>query len=287
MVTQPVGLYRAHTGGNIFNMLKQRIYVSVVGFSDVERHALNTVFRLSEEREVSYVPWVPLVGTGSSPATGSTDVMLVDGESAEAVLSHAKDVPHGQRLIWVGPGAPGHAWRVLARPISWSSMLHDLDAVYAARQADSGYLDLDISGPAPLEDDKTAALHAVRRRALLVGLDPDDRDTLLKQLAAVGIDDVDEATSSGQAADWIERQAYQCGAFNLDSEQFDVWTLSHMFARRNPKAVNMGISVHASPLAAWWSRRRVRKDTQRAGVNALLARPLNSAELLLCVERVR
>ena len=41
-------------------MLNQRIYVSVVGFSDVERHALNTIFRLSEERDVSYAPWVPL-----------------------------------------------------------------------------------------------------------------------------------------------------------------------------------------------------------------------------------
>lgn len=268
-------------------MLKQRIYVSVVGFSDVERHALNTIFRLSEEREVSYVPWMPLVGTGSSPVTGSTDVVLVDGESAEGVLSHAKAVPHGQRLIWVGLGAPGHAWRVLARPIDWSCMLHDLDAVYAARQADSGYLDLDISGPAPLEDDAAASTPAVRRRALLVGLDAADRDTLRAQLTAASFDDVDEAANSGQAAEWIERHAYQCGAFNLDSEQFDVWSLSHMFARRNPKAMNLGISVHASPLAAWWSRRRVRKDTHRAGVNALLARPLSPAELLLCMERVR
>ena len=45
-------------------MLNQRIYVSVVGFSDVERHALNTIFRLSEDRDVSYAPWVPLVAPG-------------------------------------------------------------------------------------------------------------------------------------------------------------------------------------------------------------------------------
>ena len=268
-------------------MLKQRIYVSVVGFSDVERHALNTIFRLSEERDVSYVPWMPLVGTGSSPATGTTDVMLVDGESAEGVLSHAKAVPHGQRLIWVGSGAPGHAWRVLARPINWSCMLHDLDTVYAARQADSGFVDLDISGPAPLADDESASKAAAHRRALMVGLDAADRDTLRAQLAHAGFDGVDEAANSGQAAEWIERHAYQCGAFNLDSELFDVWSLSHMFAKRNPRAMNMGISVHASPLAAWWSRRRVRKDTQRAGVNALLARPLSPAELLLCMERLR
>ena len=131
-------------------MLNQRIYVSVVGFTDVERHALNTIFRLSEDRDVSYAPWVPLVAPGAQPTLMTAEVLLVDGESAEAVLSHAKETPTGQRLIWVGPDAPDHAWRVMQRPIQWAHVLHDLDAVYAARLVDSGYLDLDFTSPAPL-----------------------------------------------------------------------------------------------------------------------------------------
>ena len=268
-------------------MLKQWIYVGVVGFSDVERHALNTIFRLSEDREVSYVPWVPMVATGASPPLATADVLLVDGESAEGVLSHAKATPEGQRLIWVGSGAPEHAWRVLDRPISWSDMLHDLDAVYAARQADSGFLDLDITSPAPLMTNGPDSATVVRRRALLVGLDAVDRNTLCAQLAAVGLDDVDEAANTEQAVEWIGRHTYLCGAFNLDNHQLDVWSLSRLFAERNPQAMTMGLSAHASPLAAWWSRRRVRKDTERAGVNTLLTRPLSRAELMPCMERLR
>ena len=59
-------------------MLNQRIYVSVVGFSDVERHALNTIFRLSEDRDVSYAPWVPLVAPGAQPTLMTAEVLLVD-----------------------------------------------------------------------------------------------------------------------------------------------------------------------------------------------------------------
>ena len=165
-------------------MQKQRIFVGVVGFSDVERHALNTVFRLSETRELSYAPWVPLVAPGAKPPAMNAEVMLVDGESAEAVLSHAKGLPTGQRLIWVGPGAPAHAWRVLDRPIQWASVLNDLDAVYAARQADSGLLDLDVTRPAPLDLELESSPEPVRR-ALLVGLNGQERLTLRAGLTAM------------------------------------------------------------------------------------------------------
>ena len=69
-------------------MVKQRIHVQVVGFSDVERHALNTVFRLSEERELSYAPWVPLTAPGVQAPTRLAEVALVDGDAAEAARAH-------------------------------------------------------------------------------------------------------------------------------------------------------------------------------------------------------
>ncbi|EWS63223.1 hypothetical protein Y695_03545 [Hydrogenophaga sp. T4] len=75
-------------------MQKQRIFVGVVGFSDVERHALNTVFRLSETRELSYALGAARRSRRKPPAMNA-EVMLVDGESAEAVLSHAKACPPG------------------------------------------------------------------------------------------------------------------------------------------------------------------------------------------------
>jgi CheY-like chemotaxis protein len=263
-------------------MQKQRILVSVVGFSDVERHALNTIFRLSQEREVAYAPWAPLTPPGTKAPSGMAQVALVDGESAEAVLAHAKEMPAGQRLIWVGPDAPEHAWRVLDRPIEWAAVLHDLDAVFAARQADSGLLDLDVTSPSPLDLaldlDMDTAVEPVRR-ALVVSEDPEERTYLRTRLALAGVVHVDEVVNTEMAIELLSRQAYLCGFFNLDEQHMDVWSLMRVFVQRNPQALALATSELAGPLAGWWRRRRVRRDAHRVGVTALLERPLQPRQI--------
>lgn len=264
-------------------MLNQRIYVNVVGFTDVERHALNTVFRLSEERELSYGLWLPMTASELQPSAMHAEVALVDGESAEAILAHAKELPRGQRLIWVGEGAPAHAWRVLRRPIQWSNVLTDLDAIYAARQVESGFLDLDITAPAPLEIEAGV----VHKRALLVGPSPLEQRALRAGLAVVGLTEVDLAQTTEAALERMGRQTYGCGVFDLDSHHIDVWSLARLFAQRNPYALTMGISEHAGRLSPWWNRRRMKRDTERTGINALVPRPLLLGELRPWFELLR
>jgi hypothetical protein len=266
-------------------MLKQRIYVNVVGFTDKERHSLNTVFRLSTDGEVQYAPWVPSV-SGSAPMLMNAEVALVDGDSAEAVLSHAKAMPVGQRLIWVGSDAPDHAWRVWERPIRWADVVHDLDAVFAARQADSGFLDFDVTTPQPLFLD-TGEPAPVLRRALLVGAKGKDLLALRAQLLSARVDELDETDMTDYAAELIGRNQYCCGVFNMDDAHLDAWSLARLFADRHPQAMTLGITEHAGPLAAWWNKRLVRRGTQKAGVNALLGLPLRPAELAQCMERLR
>lgn len=263
-------------------MQKQRILVSVVGFSDVERHALNTVFRLSQERELSYAPWVPLVAPGATVPTGVAQVALVDGESLEAVLSHAKEMPPGQRLIWVGTDAPEHAWRVLQRPIAWAAVLHDLDAVFAARQADSGLLDLDVTAPSPLDldlDMDVGAPGELVRRALVVGADEQEGTYLRTRLALAGVAHVDEVTDTETALELMERHRYVCGVFNLDDHRIDIWALMRHFVTRNPQALTLATTELAGPLAGWWRRRRVRRDAHRVGITALLERPFQPRQV--------
>lgn len=267
-------------------MLKQRIYVNVVGFSDVERHALNTVFRLSADREVHYAPWVPSDGLGDTPRVMNAEVALVDGESAEAVLSQAKAMPVGQRLIWVGSDPPAHAWRVWQRPIRWADVVHDLDAVFAAKQADSGFLDFDVTSPQPLFLDSGEPVPDLRR-ALVVSSHGKDLVTLRTHLKAAGMDEVDETDMTDYAAELIGRHQYCCGVFNLDVAHLDAWALARLFADRHPQAMTLGITEHAGPLAAWWNKRLVRRETQKAGVNALLGLPLQTAELTACMARLR
>ena len=255
-------------------MVKQRIYVQVVGFNDVERHALNTVFRLSEERELSYAPWIPLTAPGVQAPTRLAEVALVDGDCAEAVLSHARETPAGQRLIWIGPNAPAHAWRVLGRPIQWAAMLNDLDAVFAARQIDSGFLDLHVTQPGALEPDSGLQ----NKRALVVGAAA-ERGQLAAWLAGVGVSDVDAADSTETALECIGRHRYVCGVFDLDEHHVDTWQLARLFAQHNFGALTVGVSEHADPLAPWLNRRRLKRDTQRTGINALVGRPLQEAGL--------
>lgn len=256
-------------------MHKQRIYVHVVGFSDVERHALNTVFRLSEERELAYALWMPLTAPGTHPNTALAEVVLVDGDSAEAVLLHAKQTPPGQRLIWVGNNPPPHAWRTVQRPIQWANVLNELDAVYAARQVDSGFLDLDVTLPGPLEVDGAV----VHKRALIVGATVPERQRLSDLLERYGITDVDRADSTESALELMARHRYCCGVFDLDEHHVDTWQLAQHFAQHNQSALTMGVSEHAGPLAPWLNRRRVRRDTERTGINALVGRPLPEAEV--------
>lgn len=264
-------------------MSKQRIFVHVVGFTDVERHALNTVFRLSEERELSYAPWVPLTAPGTTVSSALAEVALVDGLSAEAVLLHARTTPPGQRLIWVGSPAPEHAWRVLGRPIQWGSLLNELDAVFAARQADSGFLDLDVTAPSPLE----IRSGLPQKRGLIVGMPSADAALLQIWMEAVGVTEIDLADTTETALDVISRYRFICGIFDLDDHHVDTWQLARHFAHQHPNAMTMGISQHAGPLAPWLNRRRVRRDTRLTGISALVGRPLDPAELQHWLELLR
>lgn len=266
-------------------MHKQRVFVSVVGFSDVERHALNTVFRLSEERDLSYAPWSPSMDPEAQAPLAPAQVVLVDGMSAEAVLTHARELPTGQRLIWVGADAPAHAWRVLERPIAWLDVLHDLDAVFAARQVDSGYLDLDISSPAPL-DGAAGDSSGFERRALLVGVDAFDTEVLRSALALADTSALDVVFNTDMAVTLMGRNTYRCAVFNLDEHQVDAWALARLFHNRFPQAMSFALSETAGGLGDWWNRRRVRRNSERAGVSALLTRPLQARDFKPWIDRL-
>ncbi|QIM52135.1 hypothetical protein [Hydrogenophaga crocea] len=250
-------------------MLGAGVLVQVIGFTDVERHALNTVFRLSREREVVYAPW-----NGTGPTGEPPPVLLVDGDCAEAVLSSARAPHESQRLIWVGSDAPDHAWRVLERPISWADLLHDLDAVFAATQSDSGLLDLDVTQPAPLDIDVGNFPQSAVRRALVVGVGEEEGLYLRTRLSLAAVPFVDEARTTERAAECISQFDYLCGVFNLDDHHIDAWGLMQLFRERYPQAMTLAITELASPRGGWWRRRRVQQHTRRLGVSAVLPRPL-------------
>lgn len=237
--------------------------MQVIGFSDVERHALNTLFRLSEGREPTYAAWL---GAGDG-APEQADVVLVDGESAEAVLAQAREERRGQRLIWVGRSPSPQAWRVLGRPIPWAALLTDLDGVFAARQYSSGYLDLDVSGPVPLSQSPTG-------RALVVGPPRQDLRELASWLQRLGFDTVDEVERAELALDKVRSQDYALAILDLDAPHVPAWNLARELAANRPRLRILGLSELVAPTADWWGRRRLRRHAERSSMSAVLARPL-------------
>jgi CheY-like chemotaxis protein len=101
----------------------------------------------------------------------------------------------------------------------------------------------------------------------------------MELLERQGITEVDRADSTEAALEHISRHRYSCGVFDLDEHHVDSWQLAQHFAQHNQNALTMGISEHAGPLAPWLNRRRVRRDTERTGINALVGRPLPEAEV--------
>jgi CheY-like chemotaxis protein len=198
-----------------------RVCVRVVGFSDVERHALNTLFRLSQQpqadREIGYEAW--LEGDTEPP-----QMVLVDGAHGNA--SQELTDMHLQRdigLIWVGAIAPVSAWRTFTRPLRWPDVLTAMDTYFGPRPS----LDFDLDSetlPAELEEASySAAQEALPPRALVADSDRETRLYLQSKLAAYGITYIDEAHSLAQVHALLTQHRYQFICIDVDMNDQDPW----------------------------------------------------------------
>jgi CheY-like chemotaxis protein len=231
--------------------MSERIFVKVVGFADTERHALNSVFRLSEQRQTIYSLWVPNAPRGPG-------IALVDGNSNEARIEQARTPdPQDPRLLWVGEGAPAHALRTFERPVNWPAVLQTMDEVFGA-DAD---LDLDF---AALE---AQAQPALDRRVLVVDADGDDRLYLRAKLSSMGLVHADDAINGLQAAQLLGEHTYIAVLVSLDLQGTDPWdVIARVRRSTSEQAVLVAMTRHAGLLT--------RFKADRAGCKACLQKPL-------------
>ena len=137
--------------------MTQRVFIKVVGFTDVERHALNTVFRLSEQRDTVYSLWLP-------DAPAAPQLALVDGHSYESGVDAESPEAGGLKLVWVGDAPPPNAWRVFERPIAWPEVVKVMDELFAAQALDFDLgFDEDTAAPDTLPPDEPPAQARVDR----------------------------------------------------------------------------------------------------------------------------
>jgi hypothetical protein len=171
--------------------MSQRVFVNVIGFSDVERHALNTVFRLSEQRDTAYAPW--------TPETDAAKLILMDGDCYEALLAMASPGQPDVKLIWIGNGAPAYTWRSFDRPLHWPDVIAAMDELFSPPEALDFDLDADFDGSPPDTrppgDDEGEA----PKRALIASANLDERLYLRARLALSGLTLADDAETAAQA----------------------------------------------------------------------------------------
>jgi CheY-like chemotaxis protein len=203
--------------------MAQRVFVNVVGFDDAERHALNSVFRLSEEQAAPFTLWEP-------QAPAAPELALIDGQSFQAgvelELARDTDIP----VIWIGPRPPSIAIRSFDRPIPWGDVVQAMDELVGPL---SGAIDLDVGlGAVDFDFDDADTLppdgpssDEPRRRALIVNADRDERLYIRAKLALAQLCEADEAETAAQALELARGSDYVLAVVDFDLPDADGWAL--------------------------------------------------------------
>lgn len=239
--------------------MAQRIYIKVVGFSDEERHALNTVFRLSEQCRTMYQLW-------TTQAAEPARVALLDGQSWEARVEAESPLHRDLRLVWVGPNAPANVARSFERPLHWPDVIEALDALF---EPDAG-LDLDL-GEAP---DSVMS----QKLALIVSADRNERLYLRARLALARLTQADEAESAAEALALARDKPYDLALVDAGLADMDAWELLRRLRKDQPSVQHVAITRAQRSLSE-----RVRGWLGRT---ALLENPPNPERLDAWLSRI-
>lgn len=227
--------------------MTQRVFIRVIGFSDVERHALNTVFRLSERRETEYAPW-----TAASPQ--EPQLALIDGQSYEALMELASPGNAHLKLIWIGPVAPPGAWRCFDRPITWPEVVQAMDELFATAAAIDFDIDPDFDGNGP--DTQPPEPEGPAKRALIASADRDHRLYLRARLALARITQADEAETAAQVQELVRVNHYAVALVDFALPGDGGWSLLKSLAQVQPPIAHVIVTkADASPgerVRAWF-----------------------------------
>ena len=236
------------------------IYVKVVGFRDVERHALNTLFRLSVGRPISYGLWTP--GAPVPP-----QLALIDLDAYEAGLELASpSLNPSLKMICVGSDAPKNASQTFERPLFWPDVVKAMDAIFAAPP---DLRDMDDFGDAPLSNGSTPT----PRTSLLVDPSREDRMYLRARLALAGHTKVDDATTGMQALAMAKNQHYELVITSLKLPDIEGWALIRQLMALEPA---IGSVIGTSTDSSW----QMKEIAEINGCHSLLEVPYDPTQIV-------
>lgn len=241
----------------------------IVGFADEERHAINTLMRLSEDREPIYTLWSP--SHGEAP-----DLVLADGESFSAGAEIASmEARSDQHLLWFGSGAPERSRFVFQRPIQWSLVVDAMDTLFAPPTTVDIDFDLDLGFAAEPEPAPEVPTPPPGPRVLVIDPDPDRSFYWRAKLVLAGLPFMDDAPTLDAARALMAQQRYDLIVLDEPGNRPEGWAFAG-------DAVKGGVMVFlALPGAPLMQRLRARF----AGIHACLCLPLEPDQLYTTLRR--
>lgn len=242
------------------------VRVKVVGFSDAERHSLNTLFRVSRADGPNYVLWTP-------EESSSPNVALIDVDSYEAGLDLVSPGfnPH-LKMIAVGDSAPLGAWRALQRPVDWGGLVYLLDELFATSQE----VDIDIFAEAP---STYVPPPPGIRCALFVGIPQVAAYYLRARLALAGLLVIDEVHSLEECMDRMGQRSYSLALVYVDPVTQDPWRYAKYFQDQAVPPANV---IGVMPAPDWKAVRL----SESMGCAALLEVPFNPQQVFSAFQKV-
>ena len=247
--------------------MSDRIFVKVTGFTDTERHALNSVFRLSEQRTTSYALW-----TAETPEPPK--LLLVDGQSYEARLELAAPADPDRKLIWVGSVAPAIASCTFERPLGGPEIVKAMDTLFAPSGTPAIEIDFDVESGAP----PPVPGAPPPKRTLIVDPSAEDRNYLHMKLASLRMPNADLAATGAEAVKLFGEHIYTLVILDLGVPDMEGWQLLREFLAGTGIALGAPyppqVIVTASPGSIV---QKVR--AKLAGAKGYLGKPLHPGDL--------
>lgn len=249
--------------------MAEQVFVKVMGFDDTERHALNTLFRLSEAGPVHYLLWAP-------EAPSAPRLALVDGDSYEAQLALGLQQDAAPQLIWVGDNPPPGALRTFSRPLHWPHVVQAMDSLFGILPDMDLDLGLDVVTSEEAWPDTAppgGQPEAPAPRVLVINPSLEERLYLRARLALAQLTDVDEAVTGAEGLACVSKVHYQLVI--ADAALADVaWVLRELRGAQPP----IPHLVFCTPSILWRLRARLHgavawvKPYDPAQLHALLQR---------------
>lgn len=242
------------------------VYVKVVGFRDVERHAINTLFRLSLGRPTSYGLWTP-------EAPVAPRLALIDLDAYEAGLALASPgLNPNLKMICVGRDAPASAWRTFQRPLHWPDVVQAMDSLFAP--AETLEVDIDLGDGAA-----GAGVPPGYKVTLLVDPCKEDRMYLRARLALAGHTEIAEARTGAQALELAKIRHYDLVIVSLDLPDMDGWGLIGQLVALEPA---IGSVIVTTTDKSW----HVREQAEASGCSGLLEKPFDPLQVVELLQKI-